>query len=437
MEDVKLPEVLFVDDESNILKSLTRLFLDEDITVHTADSGSAGLEILKGEHDIGLIVSDQRMPGLSGVDFLEEASRLCPDAKRVLLTGYSDVNASIDAINRAKASRYITKPWQDEELVQVVKGLLRQVSLERENEHLQEVINQKNEELKKWNSQLEYYVQEQTIELQNNNAELRKLNKQQRQAFKGMIMAFSGLIEMRDTRVRSHSKNVAELTVRIARELNVAGKELETLTVAALLHDLGKIGIPDLILVKEEKDLSADEVNEYKLHVVRGQTALDEVVELRPAGILIRHHHERFDGQGYPDGLVGRDIPLGARIMAVADFADNSIGRHLSEKTIDNTLREIKVNLNMRFDPEIYPAALKVIKPYYLEQLHLQGVEEKEILPWALQAGMVLSREVYSGTGLLLLNRGVELDDEKIKTLKRYYALDPSQKGIFVWLEHK
>ncbi len=166
--------VLFVDDEENVLKSLKRLFLDEDIEILTASSGKEGLDLLKG-NEVSVIVSDQRMPEMTGVEFLEKTTRISPNSVRILLTGYADINAVVSAINKGGVYRYIAKPWNDSDLMIAVLNAAERYRLVKENRRLTELTKKQNEELKKWGAELELYVQQQTIDLTNQNKELKKL----------------------------------------------------------------------------------------------------------------------------------------------------------------------------------------------------------------------------------------------------------------------
>ncbi|MBI4681678.1 MAG: response regulator [Nitrospirae bacterium] len=430
-------EILFVDDEKNVLYSLRRLFMDEDYEILVANSGEEALEILKANPNIGLIVSDQRMPGLTGVDFLEKAKEIVPDALRILLTGYADINAVADAINRGGAYRYVTKPWKDEELVQVIGEAAQHYSLRKENKRLNEIVKKQNLELKKWNSQLEFFVQEQTLEIQKKNKELEGLNENLKKNFKNSIRAFSSLLELRDRKTGSHSKNVAELSVKIARNMNLSVKDTETIAVAALLHDIGKIGIPDTLLLRDFDDMDKEAKKEYMQHPVRGQAAVDSVEDLRPAGILIRHHHEWFNGHGYPDGLSGGKIPAGARIIAVADFIDKTIRELDGDGAFEIVLDKVRNWLGTRFDSQLYPYIEKEIKGVYSKILpqSKHRMLEVELNVNDIKEGMILSRDVKSGTGLILLSRGTILNMKSIQALRRYYQLDPSRTGIFVSVE--
>ncbi|MGV1099510.1 HD domain-containing phosphohydrolase [Thiovibrio sp. JS02] len=425
-------KILFVDDEVNILRALKRLFMDDAFAVFTASSGKEALRILESEKDIGVIVSDQRMPEMSGVEFLEQSRRLSPLSIRILLTGYADINAAVDAINRGGAFRYMNKPWNDEELVRTVQSALQNYFLIKENRRLNEIVKQQNEELKRWNTELEKMVQEQTMELQVRYDEERKFTERLRKNFKSSIMAFAGLLELRDKRMRSHSRNVAEIAANVGAKLGMGAEEREVLLVAALLHDIGKIGIPDIMLRLEASDMSIEEREEYIKHPVRGQAALASISDLDEAGVIIRHHHERFDGEGYPDKLKKKEIPLAARLIAIADFIDNRVRKYEGTAGIDLALRQALDEAGKRFDPRLVPGVCDAAKIFYRKNLPRTDHLELEIYPRDLAEGMVVSRDVFSGTGILLLGKGAALNRTNIEILKRYYELDPASHGVFI-----
>jgi len=428
-------QVFIVDDEENILRSLRRLLLSEEIDVITAGSGPEAIELLrKNPSSVGVIISDQRMPGMTGVDFLEKAKEIAPDAVRIVLTGYADVNAAVDAINRGGAYRYIAKPWRDDELLQVIMDAMRQFSLVSENRRLQEIIKRQNEELKEWNAQLQCFVQEQTVEIQKKNEALEGLNKRLRNNFKNTIFAFSGLLELRDRGTKSHSRNVAEVSVKVAKALGLERPEIEDIMVGALLHDIGKIGIPDVLLKKAPQEMDEEEMALYRQHSVRGQTAIDAIEDLRRAGVLIRHHHEAMDGSGFPDGLKGKDIPMGARILAVADFIDRQLAKYEADNAIELVFRDVKERLGSLFDPDLYPHLEGPATSLYDKALPKKDLVEMEISPLQLKPGMVVARDVRSGTGLSLLRKGTTLDEKNIRALRRYAEIDPSKTGVFVWV---
>jgi len=426
------PKVLFVDDEASILKALRRLCVEEDFEVFTAGSGPEGLSVLEQNPDVSVIVSDQRMPGMSGVEFLERSLEIAPDAVRMVLTGYADVNAAIGAINRGGAYRYISKPWNDEEMLATLREGIDLFRLRRENQELHRIVLAQNEELQSWNAQLELYVQEQTMEIQKKNDDLRALNERLRRSFNDTLAAFSNLLELRHEATESHARNVAETARRLAEASGCPPGEQETVRVAALLHDIGKIGLPDVLFLKAPSGMNADELRQYRRHPVRGQAALDAVSELRDAGLLIRHHHENFDGTGFPDRLKGEAIPLGARIIALADEADRRIQADGGPASVEKALAAMRGELGGRLDPGLFAPLPEIVRAVYADLLAEAPGGEIELAVADLSEGLVLSRDARSGTGILLLKKGTRLDARKIAALRRYDRLDPARTGVFV-----
>ena len=426
--------VLLVDDEENILRSLQRLLMDEDYTIETAPSGEAGLEKLQTLENVGLIVSDQRMPGMNGAEFLGRSREYVPDAVRILLTGYSDINATIDAINLGGASRYLSKPWNDAEVVQVIRDAVRHYALIAENKRLNGIIAQQNEELQEWNNNLKGRVLQQTTAIRVKCEEVHAALEVSRRSFNGIIETLSTMVELRGKRTHQHSRNVALLATGAATELGIKDDELETIRMASLLHDIGEIGISERILHMTPDTMNQDEFQEYSMHPVRAQLLLDTIIELRPAAILIRHHHEHFDGTGFPDKLSGDNIPLGSRIIAFADQIDRA-AMLMTEDVADQALARASLYLGRYLDPSLQHAFRNCVSSCYksgTKQIHEAETVLLELRPHELQPGMILERDLLSGSGMLLLQRGISLDAVQITLVKRYYDIDPATTGVFV-----
>lgn len=424
------PVVLFVDDEKNILTAIRRLMIHEEIETLTAGSGSEGLEILRSRQDIGLIVSDQRMPGMSGSEFLEQARLLCPDVPRIMLTGYSDLNATIDAINKGGTTRFLTKPWNDQELVQVIRETLRNYLLVQENQRLNGIIRSQNEELRGWNEKLKARVLEQTQSIREKNEQLRLKHEKLQAMFRSTIEALAGLIELHSKDLRNHSKNVADLAAEIATAQGLPPAQVDVIRVAALLHDIGEIGTDQQLLQKPASQMDQEEILEYMQHTVRGQTALDAVEILRPAGVLIRHHHENYDGSGFPDGLSGQSIPIGSRIIALADLADQQFALEKSGE-VEATLKKIALKSGSQVDPTLLPFLDRPFKKLYGRTAR-SGMVTRKLRPEELREGMVLVDDLVSGTGLLLLKKGATLEKTSIQSVLRYQKLDPFKGEVAV-----
>jgi response regulator RpfG family c-di-GMP phosphodiesterase len=429
-KEVTVPNrILFVDDEANVLRSLKRLFMSEDYEVLTALSGGEGLAILK-KIEVPVIVSDQRMPLMTGAEFLEKSRQLSPDAIRIILTGYADAEAAIGAINRGGAYRYVSKPWNDSDLLLIIKDAFEKYRLVRENQYLTELTIKQNEELRKWSVELELYVQQHTIDLTKQNKELKKLNLKLKKNVSEILRSLSSLIELRNCSMRNHSNNVAILSTAIAEEIGLTAPEIEMISTASQLHDIGMIGAPDIVLLKNVGELSPDEMIEYVKHPVRGQAAIDCIEDFRKPGILIRHHHEWYNGRGFPDGLKGENIPIGARIIAIADRYDRIL--HGEMRTMDGALAQIKASVATQFDTSLFAPLEKAALEFFHSIVSDEDLIEMEIKTNDLAPGMVISRDVITGTGLLLLLKGTVLNDKNIETLKRAAYLDPSKSGIFV-----
>jgi response regulator RpfG family c-di-GMP phosphodiesterase len=421
--------ILFVDDEKNILNSLERLFFDEDFEILIASSGEEALTILKTYPDIGVIVSDQRMPGLCGVDFLEKAKEIAPNALRILLTGYADINISIDVINKGEAYRYITKPWNDDELIAIIRESVQKYSLLKKNQILSEKVKRQNDELKHLNSMLDYLVDEQISDIKKKDGKLQKINKKLRDTYKNTILSLLNILELYDKSVVEHSRNVGKISVGIAEDMGLSSNDIESIAIASLFHDIGKIGMPEILNKMKVDDMNTEQLNLYIKHPIRGQTVIDFVEDMINVGLLTRHHHESFDGMGFPDRLKGQQIPLGSRIIAIADFFDRTIKEFNNDNAVELTINCISEELNKKFDPSILPFLRSSVKKLYNNCLPnnylpnnylLHSDAERSIYIRDLEVGMILSRDIESKTGLKMISKGIELNEESIEILKEY-----------------
>lgn len=433
-KDLSALTVLFVDDEENVLKSLSRLFVDEQFAVLTAGSGQEGLETLRN-HDVAVIVSDQRMPGMMGAEFLARSREIRPDAVRMILTGYADVSAAMDAINRGGAFRYITKPWNDDDFVYAVHDALDRYHLAAENRRLTALTIKQNEELKKWSSELEVYVQQQTIDLSRRNKELEQLTVKLKKNFHDMIAAFLKIMELSDNFLYLHSLHVAELVEDMGIAMGLHPDTREPLVVAAQLHDIGMIRTPEMSFLKDMKELSPEDQLEYGVHPVRGQSVLAVIEDMKQVGVWIRNHHEWYNGYGFPDRLQGEDIPLGARIIAAADTFDLMMCQYgHAPRAVPEVLEKIRTQLGVRLDIRLFePLAAAAGRVYSVEDA---GAVEQDIvveLPLErLVEGMVLARDIRSGSGLLLLGKGGSISARALESLMRYHAVDPLREKVAV-----
>ena len=416
-QDADLPQesLLFVDDERNILSSLRRLFRPLNYTIHLASSGREGLEILK-EHPIDLIVSDMRMPEMDGAQFLAEAAKLYPESVRILLTGFSDLTSTIDAINKGKIYRYLSKPWEDTEITLAVHQALKTKRLEREKQQLLDLTERQNTELKDLNENLEAKVLARTEEVQQTADMLDLAYKELNESYQHTIRVFSSLISMREHLSSRQSQKVAELARAIAKAKKMDADDVRDIYFAGLLHELGKLSLPDYLLDRPVFSLNRGGREKYQRHPIKGQSALMAVEALQPAGSLIRAHEEYYDGSGFPDHLKGEDIPLGARILSIAkDFYGYQSGKLLTNTlSAKSALERIQQHSGKQYDPSLVPILMALVNKR-LEDIPQQ--KELHINSEQLAPGMKLSRDVYSRNDMLLLTKGRVLSETLIRKL--------------------
>ncbi|MDO9226575.1 MAG: response regulator [Pseudomonadota bacterium] len=425
MSDPTPITLLFVDDEPSILSSLKRLFRPHGYQIFTGEGGQAGLDVLEKEH-VDLVISDMRMPGMDGAHFLEQARLRWPDTIRILLTGYADIESTIAAINKGQIYRYINKPWDDNEIVLIVREALERRRLEQENGRLNSVVEAQNNALRELNAGLEQKVAERTAELEKAIKYVKTAHTRLKTGFVNTVQAFSSLTEMRGKNLSGHARRVADHARSLARMLELPDAEQQNVLFAALLHDIGKIGLPDALLERPFNVLDTEERVEVMRHPERGQQALMQIEQLRDAALLIRHHHELYNGSGYPDHLAGVAIPLGARILCATNEYDALISGTMTREPMKpkDAFSYLIEQRGKRYDPAVIDQYVEILS----EQLK-NVIDEIPLRPALLKPGMVLSRDLSHRDGYMLLAKGYVIDPavitqlSKIETTEHYHIM--------------
>jgi putative nucleotidyltransferase with HDIG domain len=349
--------VLFVDDEVNILRALQRLLRNEPMKVLTASNPREAMSLLQST-PTQLVVSDQRMPEMSGVDLLSSIREHHPDMIRMMLTGYTEMNIAVEAINRGEIYRLITKPWNDDELRATLRQAFDHYDLKGEIKRLNHVTQEQNFKLQDMNRNLEEKVRERTGQLAAKHQELRT-------AYLQTIRALAEAIDAKDAYTRGHSERVAVYSSRLAREMGLRKDMIERVYFSGLLHDVGKIGVPDAIITKPDR-LTEEEYLEIQKHPEIGAKILEPVEFLRHIVPCVRHHHEWFDGcnRGYPDHLQGDKIPLPSRLILVCDTVEAMTSDRPYRKAlpIDTVIRELHKYSGSQFDPACVDAFLRLLE---------------------------------------------------------------------------
>jgi putative two-component system response regulator len=316
-------KIMIVDDEPANLRLLERLFR-RDFQVLTAASGQEALQLLE-QHDVALLITDQRMPGMTGIELLKRTAEFRPHMVRIILTGYTDIGALVEAINCGQVYKYVTKPWNNDDL---------RLTVGRAIEHY-ETTRSRHE-----------------LELAN-----RRLSARLRQMTRAVVRSITDALEAKDEHVYGHARRVSGYAVATGRRMRLDTAQLEQLALAALLHDTGKIGTPDAILLKPTP-LTEEERALLQTHSERGARMLAGVPEMEDVAAAVRHHHEHWDGSGYPEGLAGEQIPLASRIILVADAYDAMTSPRPFRDAFDHetAVAHLKKGAGVHFDPEVVRA---------------------------------------------------------------------------------
>ncbi len=323
--------ILIVDDEEAVRKLLHRKLSSEGYHCQEAANSDQALDKLQS-NTVGLVILDIRMPGKSGVELLPEIKASYPDTMVIMATAISDASTAIQCMKQG-AYDYITKPFNLDEVIISAGNALEKRRLELENRDYQQHLEQKVEE------------------------QAKKI----RTAHLHAITALAYALEAKDKYTSGHSQRVSKMSVAIAREMGVSQKGIEKMRLAGLIHDIGKIGVREAVLNKPG-ELTDGEFQHIKYHCELGEHILAPIVDERIISQMVRHHHERYDGTGYPDGLFGRQIPLGARILAVADSYDAMVSERPYRRAMntEDAYTEIRRCEGTQLDPEVVKAFLKV-----------------------------------------------------------------------------
>lgn len=415
--------ILLVDDEENILNALNRTLRKEGYRVLTAPGGEAGLSIVDRER-LSLVVSDHRMPGMEGVEFLTEVRKRSPETMRMMLTGYADMKSVVAAINAGQVYRFVTKPWNDEEIKLILRDAIRHYELVQENKELHVLTQKQNLQLKDLNSNLEQKVLERTQEVEFLYKDLEK-------SFYDFVKVFIGMIELKSPYLGGHSKRVAALSRRLAEKSGLSSEDVFNIEVASLLQDIGTLGFPEKMLRKRETELDNVEKALVSQHPILGQSALQHIIKLNPVGILIRHHHERYDGLGFPDNIRGGEIPVGARIIAITDYFDGLINPwDTNEKfSVDRVMHLLDNGAGSRFDPVLVSRFAQLLHDVRHESIETNIIE---IDITGLKEGMVLASDIKTKRGLLLMSKGETVLLQLLNKIMNFHKIDPVVMKIAV-----
>jgi putative two-component system response regulator len=329
--------ILIVDDEEMICSIISRRLVKEGYTCMAARNGKEALNLFYKD-SFSLIISDIKMPEMNGIELLKRVKAVNPGMMVIILTAYPEIDLAVEAM-RLGAYDFLTKPFNLDLVVLSIKNALEKRALE--------------EKVEAYHKNLEKLVEERTAKLEQ---ALRTLKK----AHLASVQVLAEAIDAKDPYTRGHSDRVRRMSLRIALQMGFSLERQESLEYGALLHDIGKIGIKDEVLQKQGT-LNSQEYEYIQEHPLIGVKIVEGVDFFRDKIPMIRHHHEHFDGTGYPDGLAGEAIPIEARIISIPDAFDamTSLRPHRGIMPLDEVICELENHRGRQFDPEILDIFLK------------------------------------------------------------------------------
>lgn len=342
--------ILVVDDEESIREVVCSMLQHASYECRQACSGVEALAILEADTNFQLVLTDLMMPELDGVGLLEVVTRKYKDIPVVMVTAVHDISVALTAI-RNGAYDYLLKPFERDQLLAVVRRALEAYGLRRDKRVYQ--------------SSLEVLVDQRTKELRETIAELER-------SYDVTLEALGDALDLKDAETEGHSKRVTAFAIQIARAMGIDAETMRVMARGAFLHDIGKMAIPDAIL-RKPNPLNPEEKASMREHAYLGYRMLKKIPFLADAAEIVYAHQEHWDGGGYPRGLKGEDIPLGARIFTIADTLDaiTSDRPYRQARSVQAARDEIADWSGRQFDPAIVQVFL-AIPPSVWEQLHAE-----------------------------------------------------------------
>jgi putative nucleotidyltransferase with HDIG domain len=331
--------ILVVDDEETIREIVCSMLGGAHFQTRQAANGVEALAILESGDEFDLVLSDLMMAEMDGIALLERAKERYPDMPIVMVTTVHDISVALQAI-RNGAYDYLPKPFEREQLLATVRRALENRRLKRENDA--------------YRTNLEVLVAERTQQWKTALSSLER-------SYDITLEALGDALDLKDAETEGHSRRVTAYTIAIARKMGMSKEEINVIARGAFLHDIGKMAIPDAILLKPGK-LTDDEMAIMREHCYRGYKIISRIPFLAEAAEIVYSHQERYDGLGYPRGLKGDEIPLGARIFAIADTLDamRTDRPYRKAQSIQAAREEIELWSGRQFDPAIVKVFLEM-----------------------------------------------------------------------------
>lgn len=402
------PTILFVDDEASILKALKRQFRKHEFNLLFSQSGADGLTQFEA-NDIDLVISDMKMPQMDGAEFLSKVKEISPDTVRILLTGYSDMDATVRAINDAGIFGYLSKPWESSQLEGLINSALTERLIQRKKQMAVASVIQERESLK---SQVEHQKREMAMA----DRYVQDTYQNLQEGYSHMEDVLVNLLNLRDPRQRLVSHHVCLMVEHVAEQLCMNEKDKELLQTAAKLHAIGKISLPDDLLRKPLNSVLKSEYDRYLRYPVDSACALMTFKPYQEVSKVITLQKAYLDGTGTTPEKGCSDLSIYSRILCVCiDYVDFRLGifdnyKHNHESAIEHLEKQAT-----RYDERL----IALLSTVTMGVSEVEEDTEIRVPVLSLKQGMILSKNIYTTIGTLLLTKNTSLSETVIDQLQR------------------
>ncbi len=408
----ELKRILIVDDEAVVLTALSMTLQPEGYEVFAVEDPLEAIHLVQTT-PFSVILSDQQMPALSGLEFLAQVKEVQPNATRILITAVLSLSTVIEAINRGEVYRFIVKPWLREELLITIRNAALRYELIFRNASLHAQTTAMNQQLAT-----------QLAQLDAQNHQLQALNQTLHKNLDRSVQLCVKTMETFYPLLGQNARRVLAICQAMADSLHLPEEQRRVLEIGSRLYDIGLVGVPRELIRKWQETpqtLTEEERALIELHPALGQELVAFVADLEAVGPTIRAHHERYDGQGYPDRLSGEQIPWLARLLAVAvAYAD-----HPSNEAA--AIEFIKTGSGEVFDPDAVRAFLRCLPQAKVPR------SQRAVLLSELQPGMVVAHGIYTAFGILLIPEGQTLAEPHINLLRNHSRISPITQTLLVY----
>lgn len=407
----ELNRILVVDDEPVVLVALRETLRQQGYEVVAVEDPVEALQIIQ-KTGFSVILSDQQMPSLSGLEFLAQVKEIQPNSIRILITAVLSLNTVIDAINKGEVYRFIVKPWLREELLVTLKNAVQRYELVTNNKALYAQTIAMNERLGAQLGQLD-----------SQNRQLDQLNQTLRKNFDRSVQLCLKTMETFYPLLGQQARRVFAVCQAMADGLNLSKEERHVLELSSQLCDIGLVGVPRELIRKWQQTpdtLSEGERAIIELHPAHGQQLVAFVEDLEAVGLIIHAHHENYDGTGYPDKLSAEQIPWLARLLAVAVA-------YVASQSDEAGLEFVKTSSGSLFDPDAVRAFLRCLPQAIVPR------SQRAVLLSELKPGMVVAQGINNAHGILLIPEGQVLTGPHIKLLNNHNRIYPITQSLLIF----